>query len=298
MGLAEDIELSAISETAFFRKEIGALYKRFFYETQSVFEEVRQATKDFCIINPQTVVENPKALRIFRYSVAPSLSQMKFEQEFGITAIGALEVGIVKKATLKSLRDAAPKICSFLISEIDPIRFPWVSQKRPPTTDEIKTAQLWTCGLIADQNSLTAYRNYRKEVQETQICDFLRAAGYNETKTTQIVGADSLAPGHFCRETKVQGETLQKADIVIRSKKTKRLVLIEAKAVGVAIDAYKRVKECCDKSRDWQKNPDLLKPQVTSCIAGFFSPTNIATLQSAGVTIIWEHRLGDLASYV
>ena len=55
-----------------------------------------------------------------------------------------------------------------------------------------------------------------------------------------------INPGSYSKERRVQGRTIQKADLTVRHRDGKRLILIEAKAIGVEIDAYKRVKECCD----------------------------------------------------
>ena len=92
----------------------------------------------------------------------------------------------------------------------------------------------------------------------------------------------------------MQGRTRQKADLAVRSKRTKRLVLIEAKAVGVEIDSTKRIKECCDKAGDWQSAPRLDAPDVVAVIAGFFNPTGLANLRASKIHVVWEHRLADL----
>ena len=92
----------------------------------------------------------------------------------------------------------------------------------------------------------------------------------------------------------MKGRTRQKADFAVRSKKSKRLVLIEAKAVGVEIDATKRIKECCDKASDWQSSQALDSPAIVTVIAGFFNRTGLANLRASNVQIVWEHRLADL----
>ena len=72
-------------------------------------------------------------------------------------------------------------------------------------------------------------------------------------------------------------------------------LLVEAKAVGVELDATKRIKECCDKAHDWgNPSAELDSPVVVTVIAGFFTISNISNLQSSGIKVVWEHRLGDL----
>ena len=85
---------------------------------------------------------------------------------------------------------------------------------------------------------------------------------------------------------------------ITRSKKTKKLVLIEAKAVGVEIDSTKRIKECCDKANDWKSSDDLANSEVLTVIGGFFNETGIRNLKASNIRVIWEHRLKDLNIYL
>ena len=70
--------------------------------------------------------------------------------------------------------------------------------------------------------------------------------------------------------------------------------VIEAKAVGVEIDATKRIKECCDKANDWASGKKLQSPEVIAVIAGFFTSRNIANLEASRVHVVWEHRLSGI----
>ena len=99
--------------------------------------------------------------------------------------------------------------------------------------------------------------------------------------------------GEYSKERKVRGGTSQKADVIVRRKQDGQLVLIEAKAVGVQLDAFKRVKESCDKARDWKSNEQLGEVVVVAVIAGFFVEQNLHALRNAGAVIVWEHRLTD-----
>ena len=100
--------------------------------------------------------------------------------------------------------------------------------------------------------------------------------------------------GNYSKERKVKGATLQKADLIVRRKQDGRLFLLEAKTVGVQVDAFKRIKECCDKARDWKSNTELGKPEVIAVIAGFFAEQNLSALAQANVHIVWEHNLDTL----
>lgn len=156
-------------------------------------------------------------------------------------------------------------------------------------------AKGWTCSIASDQNAQTRYRNWRKDQQEHSIASELVKIGYTKSSFSGIVSKHTdIKIGEFTQELRVQGRTRQKADLIARSKKTKKLVLIEAKAVGVEIDSTKRIKECCNKADDWQSGPTLNTPVVVTVIAGFFNTTGIENLQASNIEVVWEHRLSDL----
>ena len=74
--------------------------------------------------------------------------------------------------------------------------------------------------------------------------------------------------------------------------------MVEAKAVGVELDATKRIKECCDKANDWNTATNLNYPDIVTVIAGFFNQTNISNLTASNIAIIWEHKLSDFEGVI
>ena len=70
--------------------------------------------------------------------------------------------------------------------------------------------------------------------------------------------------------------------------------MVEAKAVGVEIDATKRIKECCDKANDWSSAQNLKPLTIKTVVAGFFTSSNISNLQASNIKVVWEHKLADL----
>ncbi len=189
-------------------------------------------------------------------------------------------------------------LLAFAIENLDLNRFIWVPEDSKEISDRVLASEYakgWTCSIAADQNAQTRYRNWRKDQQEHSIASVLVKLGYTKSSFSGIVSKHTdIKIGEFTQELRVQGRTRQKADLIARSKKTQKLVLIEAKAVGVEIDSTKRIKECCDKANDWKAGSDLSNPVVATVIAGFFNPTGIQNLLASDIAVIWEHRLSDL----
>lgn len=278
-----------------------AMYDNALAQNGEIYEIARASTEDFRKITAEAIKADSRIIKILRYAIAPSISQMKFGQFFGMGSIDKFENDRLETGSAKhqALSKIAPKIADFATENLDANRFLWVSEPEKKITDITLAsdyAKGWTCSIAADQNAQTRYRNWRKDQQEHAIASTLVKLGYTKSSFRGIVTKDTdIKIGEFTQELRVKGRTRQKADLIARSKKTKKLVLIEAKAVGVEIDSTKRIKECCDKANDWKSGRDLSKPVVATVIAGFFNSTGIKNLLASRISVVWEHRLSDLS---
>ncbi len=302
MSIATDIARSREYEMRVYLDSMKAMYENALIQNGEIYDIAARLTSDFRTIGARAIMADSRIIKILRYAVAPSISQMKFGQLFGLASIDALENDRVSAGTAKFrlLKSLAPKIARFAGRHLDRQRFLWLNNH---FDGDIALSQAyakgWTCSIAADQNAQTKYRNWRKEQQEQAIAAFLVARRYTRSSFTGVVSRNSdINLGEYTQEIRVKGRTRQKADLAVRSKKSKRLVLIEAKAVGVELDATKRIKECCDKAGDWLSASALGSPDVVAVIAGFFNSTGIANLHASKIHVVWEHRLADLGKLV
>jgi len=301
MTLADDIQQSREYEMHVYLDSMQAIYDNALEQNGELYDIAAQLTQDFAEITPAAILSDSRIIKILRYAIAPSISQMKFGQLFGLKSIdryenAKLQPGMAKYRQLASI---AAEIAQFAIAHLDRSRFLWLTDdlSQPAMALASRYARQWTCAIAADQNAQTRYRNWRKSRQEHAIASALIDCGYTKSSFTGIVEKVSdIRLGEYTQERKVRGRTIQKADLVVRSKQTKRLVLVEAKTVGVELDSTKRIKECCDKANDWKSSPLLDRPSVVAAIAGFFTPRGIENLQKSDVRVVWEHRLSDLAA--
>ena len=295
---SDDIARSKEHEMAVYVSSMRALYENAVLQNGEIFDIASAITESFARINPAAILADSRIIRILRYCLAPSISQMKFGQLFGLSTIDSYERNkVTSPSKLGELAVLAPKIAEFVNRHLDTSRFLWLSG---PLSSDCRTlanqyAKSWTCSIMADQNAQTAYRNWRKNQQEAAIeCQLISLGYVRSTFSGQVEDRTDINLGEYSKERKVRGITSQKADVIVRRKRDGQLVLIEAKAVGVQVDAFKRVKECCDKARDWRRNDRLGEVVVVAVIAGFFAPQNLNALDEAGAMVVWEHRLTDL----
>ena len=278
------------------------MYQNAILQNGEIYDFAFNATHGFTCITAEAILADSRIVRILRYAVAPSISQMKFGQLFGLSSIEPIERDrIVKGKALESLKALAPNIALFVNEHLDKTRFVWLDggfskQMRPLAEDYAKK---WTCSLLADQNAQTDYRNWRKTQQEAAIERTLIELGYIKSGYSgDVKKKTDINIGEYSKERKVKGLTAQKADLLVRRKIDGKLFLLEAKAVGVQVDAFKRIKECCNKAQDWTSNLDLDGPEVVAVIGGFFVEQNIEALHQANVLIIWEHALDSLRQHL
>jgi len=297
MTLAADIAQSREYEMRTYLQSMIAMYSNAITQNGEVYDIAHELTKGFSSITESSILEDSRIIKTLRYAVAPSISQMKFGQFFGLTSIDKFENDKVAKGTAKhrELTKIAGQIADFACKNLDRSRFIWLADKSLKTDLAFSYAKKWTCSIAADQNAQTAYRNWRKEQQEQAIVAKLVSLGYVKSGYSGVIERQTdINIGEYTKEIKVKGRTTQKADVVFRSKKSRNLVLVEAKAVGVEIDATKRIKECCDKANDWASGNKLLMPEIVAVIAGFFTTNNISNLEASSVHVVWEHRLSGL----
>lgn len=279
-----------------------AMYQNALLQNGEVYDIAMQLTRGFSAITADAILQDSRIIKILRYVIAPSISQMKFGQFFGLTSIDRYENDKLTSgsATFRQLKKIAGEIAMFAEEHLDQQRFLWLSPEEGALADKQlaeRYAKNWTCSIAADQNAQTRYRNWRKDQQEHAIASELVKLGYTKSTYSGIVAARTdINLGDYTQEVRVKGRTRQKADLVARSKRNSKLVLIEAKAVGVEIDSTKRIKECCDKSGDWRSSRKLGAPIVVAVIAGFFNETGIANLRASKINVVWEHRLSDLST--
>jgi hypothetical protein len=302
MSDESDIDHSREYEMRVYLDSMKAMYENAILQNGEVYDIAAALTKDFRSISSKAILADSRIIKILRYAMAPSISQMKFGQIFGFSSISKFENDKVSPDTAKyqTLKAFAPKIAAFAKKRLDRRRFLWLHAdgENVSDLDLARTyAKNWTCSIAADQNAQTRYRNWRKDQQEHAIASELVKLGYTKSTYSGIISKHTdINLGEYTQEMRVQGQTRQKADLIARSTSTKRLVLIEAKAVGVEIDSTKRIKECCDKANDWRSSKELGQPVVVAVIAGFFNSTGIENLRASDIEIVWEHRLSDLGS--
>lgn len=296
-----ELKKSEEFETKIFFSMAKELYVDCNTQCEYLYDIASKLTDNFNSITPQSLLEDSRIIKVLRYSLLPVVSQMKLGQLINLNTTAVFEdVRATTKSQLARLRNVADKLCEIINANLDTQRFLWLQTKLKDKELELasKYAKNWTCSLISNQNSNTAFRNWRKELQESAGISQIIKAGYTSVEGRPVIThLDDILPGQFVRETKIGGRNNQKSDITVRLKKSRRILCIEAKAIGVRVDAFKRFKECREKFDDW-KTTFGSAVQVGIILSGFIPQKEYEKLLDMGITVFWEHNIEDLYNYV
>ncbi len=299
--IERELQASEVYETDVFFRMARTLYNDCETQCDNLFDITMEKTDSFRNISPDVLVEDSRIIKVLRYCMLPVISQMKLGQLVDLSSTKDFEdARITNGEKYRKLVTIAPKLCHLFNEYMDWQRFLWLQTEMPEDQFALASeyAKKWTCSLIANQNSNTAFRNWRKELQETSAVNQAVRAGYTSVATRRIItNINDILPGQYSRECRVQGRNVQKADIVVRLKHSNKLLLIEAKAIGVRIDAFKRIKECREKFDDWKQTfGDSVEVGVV--LSGFIPEREYLSLVEEGAHVFWEHRENDLYEYI
>jgi DNA-binding XRE family transcriptional regulator len=279
-------------EEEIFLNNIREMYEDKLEEAGEMFEYTANRTDNFRNFEKEVIRENPNIVRILRNLVKPPISQMKFGQFVGVNSTRSYE----KEDPTTPNNKIAQQMAEFVQENIDERKVPWLYDSSINEEEKIEISKNWVCDTIAQSEATTRYRNWRKEVQENKIEETLQGQGFEYQDIGRVDDVGDLDHRKYTDECKVSGEDVQKADFAVRTD-SDTVMFIEAKAVGVRVDGYKRVKEIRNKCTDW-RNEFGEGANVSAVIAGWIPADKAQTLIKTNITTFWEHRLDYLEDYL
>ena len=226
----------------------------------------------------------------FRYLGAPPISQDDLE---------TLAEARLSAAAADDGAGTGARLLSVMRAVLDPRRFPWVGQKRPPTRVELQAAVLATTSLIASQRVQTLRRGDEKSMVEGAVKGLLVGMGWHSvpsrsTRGIQNLLNDSPPENAFMTQVNLGSDN---ADVIVRLRDG-RLLAIECKGSNSEINSRKRLnKEAVQNARAWLSR---FGGQVVPAVAlqGVFKDRYLIEAQDTPMLIFWGHRLDDLVRFI
>ena len=224
---------------------------------------------------------------VLRYIAGPPISEddLKILADTNLTP-----------SKLNSTPDAARRVIDILVKSVDPRRFPWIAEQRPPRAEEKSAAILASTVLITAQRVATSRRIEGKDTQERAVKAFLNGLGFVEAAPRTIrTLTDAPALGYFCGECLVGS---RKADVPVRLYDG-RLMPIECKVSNSALNSVKRINnDAAVKAKIWRDEFGKNQVVPVAVLSGVFNVPNLVQAQENGLTLFWAHKLDDMKAFI
>lgn len=254
------------------------------YETQrELIDSALELTDDLLAITSDDLLSDHDVWQTLRYCCAPPVSE-----EDLWTVVG--------KKFKRVPREFASRTAEALSRRLDPVRFPWVREGRPPSADERERAAMATAVLLTSARLGTARRGSASTAQEALVASLLVESGYVlEQSRNDIRFPDELGRQTFSSERKLAGS---KCDLPVRLRDG-RLLAIECKVSNGPKNGWKRLhREVGGKAQDWRSR---LGSQVVTCavIGGSFDLSCLRKAQDEfDIFIVFDHDLDPLRQFL
>jgi hypothetical protein len=227
---------------------------------------------------------------VFRYLAGPPISADDLETLAGVSSLSTPALAANGFA-------AAGAICDIFRRTVDPRRFPWISEAREPSANEVDVAIASSAALIAGQRVQTGRRTASKNAQEEAVKVFLRSLGFHDAPTPRRINTLDDAPprGHFCSEALVG---TRKADVPVRLYDG-RLMPIECKVSNSALNSIKRINnDAAVKAGLWLHEFGARQIVPVAVLSGVFDVGNLVRAQEGSLTLFWSHRLDQMREFI
>lgn len=285
---AEELDAWRRSALAYFVTQRGRegtqAYVDAFSRLRPLVEEVFRASNDLRRWDPALVVQRPALVAPMRYLIAPLISADDLD---------TLVEGRTRNKRLSP--ELGERIVLLVSNGLDPIRYPWIADDRPPTGAERAAAIDWTTGIWASEQVRTARKTESSRRQEAAVATILREAGYEHSAKRRFNSLDEMPRGSFGAEAVLAGA---KADVPVRLHDG-RLLAIECKVSNSAVNSVKRLlRETGGKARAWR---EAYGQQVipAAVLSGVFKLNDLlAAQESHRIALFWETDLTPLRDFL
>lgn len=265
-------------------EEGGRRFRELSDEAAADVDRILTATGDLRDLAAETFQQQPRAWGPLRYVCAPPISE-----EDLWTLVG----GPKFKAVPPALADTVARV---IRDHIDPNRFPWLPENRPPTPAERHAAVSSTAAMLALERLRTYRRGTSSARQEAAVAQALEDADYERDPSRgQVDFIDDMARGTWSRERRLAGA---KCDVPVRLP-CGRLLALECKISNGPKNSWKRLnREVGGKAEQWRAHFGGAQVVTGAVLAGVYDLASLTSAQDAGVVVLWQHDLRPLREFL
>jgi len=261
--------------------------------------ELLARTRDLTKIEARSLEERA-VLDIARYIVVPPISLDDLD-----TLTGAPFGGWVGQTTDRGKRPTARafRAAGTIIAErLDRERASWLKGKHTPTAAERdafarSTASIRTIGAIQ-----TTRRMESAARQEAAARAAAQKARYTAVTPPATLSdpIEQMPPGSYANASRRLADTNMDIPVRLKAEHGTGLLFLalEAKVSNSTLNSRKRLLEVLRKRERWDASGKLYRFRTGAVLAGVYDVRRLIEAQDGGVFVFWEHRLGDLTTFL
>lgn len=252
-------------------------------------EELLEITVDLTRLREEAanVLVDPGLATAFRYLAGPPIS---------LDDLQTLVDGKLSAAQVRRNASRATAAAQVILDGIDRRRFPWITEGREPTENELHCAALATAALIATSKTGTERRHSGKREQEAAVGASLAASGMTSVARRKVQTlSQAPRPGEFCPESYLGS---RKADFIV-GLYDERVMAIECKVSNSSVNSIKRLNnDAAAKAEVWVQDFGRSGVVPAAVLSGVYDLRSLEAAQDRGLTLFWAHRLTELVDWI
>ncbi|UFX46131.1 XamI family restriction endonuclease [Bradyrhizobium sp. 41S5] len=253
----------------------------------------------------QSVLLDEELFDALRYVTGPPVS----EDDLGVLVTRKIEG--ISKTELAGNNALPVQVLNLICKLADPLRFPWVAAKRPPTRRELASAIAMTTALHATQSLQTERRGHGKVVEQRLVArltelGFVKVTG-SKSKKKDVTTATNFPPkgritqpSHHPTYPHFYGECVvysRKVDLFI-ALATGRMVALEAKDSSSGLNSTKRLLNDTAAKAEAYRNEAGKNIISVALLSGVFKLADLQTAQKRGLYLVWAHDMDGFIDWI
>jgi hypothetical protein len=240
---------------------------------------------------PAALAVSAAHLRVFRFLLAPPISQDQFK-----LLCPAYSKSKENKGSPITGNEAAA-VSAALLAARNPRLTRWLDRGGPPKRFEIRELLHAVSPLLSQQIIATVRRNRLSAEQEGAVIALLKAKGWTRMNSALIETLSTVPAKYYMHKTRFATTTQpQEVDVACGLGKD-RVLAMECKVTNDETNSVKRINDVLKKAAAWQDHFASFV-HTAALLQGVIAPKDVNRLLAADVEVFWSHKLADFETWI
>ena len=240
---------------------------------------------------PAALAQSGAHLRVFRYLLAPPISQDQFKLLCPAYSKSRENNG----SAITGARAAA--VCAAILAARNVRLTPWLDRGDAPKSIEVRALLHAVAPMLSQQIIATVSRNRLAATQEGAVIALLASKGWTRVNSGLIQSLSDVPASHYMHKTRF-ATTTQPQEVDIACGLGKTIVLaMECKVTNDPLNSIKRINDVLKKATAWQAHWGSFV-RTAALLQGVINYNDVHRLLAANVEVFWSHKLEDFEAWL